>query len=302
MGSTQTQEGIDAEKTQNTTERARVRIWTREEVETLKRAVAQIGEGHWTEIVRQFGDQLGNRSIPGRPHPTHSPIAIREKWKTMHQTVTYHQPLHSSSLHLPATYGAVTIIALGTIKIHPAFATQHFIFPVGFCSYCVLPSLSDPTRFVRYTSQILDGGLNGPDFRVFSPELDIHRWSATTAWEDTVKFIAERTGIRLLEVINGPDLFGFGIEEVAMAIASLPNAVLLKSYKGCERKNVVKHVVHDETTLKTQWHPACLGYAMEETGKIHDVTKWSPIFMGYDSTRCSYCEICGMPGGRAEEL
>ncbi|KAK8827842.1 hypothetical protein WA577_007389, partial [Blastocystis sp. JDR] len=164
------------------------------------------------------------------------------------------------------------------------------------------PSLADPAQWVRYTCQILDGGPSGPSFRVSSPELDFHRWTATAAWEDAVRFVAEKTGRRLLESVNGPDLFGFGIEEVAIAIANLPNAGFFKGYVGCERQNVVTSVVEEETTLKTQWHPACLGYAMEETGRACDVTKWSPIFMGYADTRCSYCEICGMPEKESERV
>ena len=304
---TQTTESTDTARTTDTaksthTEKGKARGWTREEVETLKQAVAQIGEGHWTQIVRQYGDRLGNRSIPGTLVTRHSRIAIREKWKTLHPVLLMREPLHCTPLHLPATYGAVTIVSLGTIRMHAAYASKHFIFPVGFCSFRLLPSLADPTQWVRYTCQILDGGPSGPSFRVSSPELDFHRWTATAAWEDAVRFVAEKTGRRLLESVNGPDLFGFGIEEVAIAIANLPNAGFFKGYVGCERQNVVTSVVEEETTLKTQWHPACLGYAMEETGRACDVTKWSPIFMGYADTRCSYCEICGMPGECVEVL
>ena len=271
--------------------------WTQEEIATLKKAVVTFGEGHWAQVVQVYGPQLGNRSIPGRTCTHDSPIAIREKWKNLQPPQAPLAPLPFVSLHLPATYGAITIVSLGVIRRDAAYASKHFIWPVGFKSFQLLPSLTAPSRLIRYTSEILSGDYNGPIFRVSSEEeLDVQRWNATEAWADAAKYVESRLGRALFASVNGPDLFGFGIDEVALAIQHLPGADFFKGYQGCARQNLARSVVEDESVLKSQWHPACLGYAMEETGAVSDVTRWSPIFMGYSDRACEYCEICGMPG------
>lgn len=280
-----------------TPERGRMHAWTQEEIATLKKAVETFGEGHWAQVVQVYGPQLGNRSIPGRTCTHDSPIAIREKWKNLQPPQAPLAPLPFVSLHLPATYGAITIVSLGVIRRDAAYASKHFIWPVGFKSFQLLPSLTAPSRLIRYTSEILSGDYNGPIFRVSSEEeLDVQRWNATEAWADAAKYVESRLGRALFASVNGPDLFGFGIDEVALAIQHLPGADFFKGYQGCARQNLARNVVEDESVLKSQWHPACLGYAMEETGAASDVTRWSPIFMGYSDRACEYCEICGMPG------
>lgn len=60
----------------------------------------------------------------------------------------------------PISLGDLTVYSLGDVVAdRPAYHTEDYIFPVGYCSTRVYASLKDARMKSLYTCKILDGGM-----------------------------------------------------------------------------------------------------------------------------------------------
>lgn len=170
------------------------------------------------------------------------------------------------------------------------------IWPVGFKSYRLFPSILNSQTNIPYYSEIIDNGVE-PSFHVYSEEgIDIKRRSCSAAWIEALVQIQQHVSTFVIDSqINGIEYFGLTIEEVSQAIHQLPGAAFFNVPPSGPSPAAI-HVSNAMTVLQSQWHPACTGYFMDETTTTIDPTIINPIFSHHSQDTCSYCYYCHMPG------
>jgi hypothetical protein len=129
---------------------------------------------------------------------------------------------------LPLILGEVTIEAWGSLIPKPPFMTEKHIWPVGFRSSRLFPSMLDPSKRVKYTSQIIHGG-DKPQFIVTAvdqPNSPIISHSPSAAWRTVLKNVMSKEGAPLEEKknmsVSGAVRFGLSLPLVATVIKELP--------------------------------------------------------------------------------
>ena len=138
-------------------------------------------------------------------------------------------------LPFPAKGGAM-ILKLGEIVTdRPTFHKSNTIWPVGFMSTRVYPSMVDPAQRVEYTSRIIDGG-KAPLFVVTAsdlPDETISNATASGAWVEVLERINDRKVQKRSKVtVSGPEMFGFADKMVKKMIEELPGVEGCVKYKG----------------------------------------------------------------------
>ncbi|MQL97854.1 hypothetical protein Taro_030551 [Colocasia esculenta] len=116
------------------------------------------------------------------------------------------------------------LLDLGTVMTAKGWCNSQAIFPRGFRSRVRFLNVQDPTTTCNYISEVLDGGVLGPLFRVSveeRPEESFTFTSAGQCWEEVKKKLNEkirslycqgkqdRTPIQVPVSLDGLQMFGF---------------------------------------------------------------------------------------------
>ena len=216
-------------------------------------------------------------------------IAIREKWRTLVNKQIV-------KIQVPLTCGDVTVTNLGKYRTKKHNKSKS-IYPIGFQSQRMFPSVENPLRNVMYYSEVLDGGNSGPIFRVWNEEgVDERGSSSDEVWLAVASIVAQKKGEAPPTHVDGIAAFGYMSDPIIQLV--------------CEGIDIAKDdqsrpsFFRAVDTLHSFWHPACIGYKPKAVAEsfLESMTKISPIFMGYHWLRCEYCAFCHLPGSQCEEL
>lgn len=138
---------------------------------------------------------------------------------------------------MPIKLKEISVIhSLGTVVYdRPAFHNDRFIWPVGFKSSRIHPSMKNPSQRISFICEIIDQG-DAPGFRITpSDDLDhpITEQSATAAWTTVIKAISNKKegDKRLYNSVSGTEYFGIAHPVIQMLIEELPNAHRCSRYK-----------------------------------------------------------------------
>eukprot|EP00828_Plagiopyla_frontata_P047024 TRINITY_DN8581_c0_g1_i1.p1 TRINITY_DN8581_c0_g1~~TRINITY_DN8581_c0_g1_i1.p1 ORF type:complete len:386 (-),score=45.23 TRINITY_DN8581_c0_g1_i1:52-1209(-) len=129
---------------------------------------------------------------------------------------------------------SLTLLNIGKICTLPAYHSEHNLFPIGFKTIRMHPSMF--TRGVRceYTCEILEGQDNKPMYRVTSqedPEHPIIRESSSGCWHYISSRVNELQDVKKEKVtISGTERFGLLESNVVKLLESLPEAQLCNKY------------------------------------------------------------------------
>lgn len=131
----------------------------------------------------------------------------------------------------------MTVDMLGVIVVHPRYYSTSTIYPVGFRSERQYYSIVDIDEKMTYISEIVDGGNNGPIFRVTSEGEEGESFEAsspTGAWKKVLRRINELREIDEtlppITSISGPEMFGLSNAQVIHLIEGLHNAEYCDGY------------------------------------------------------------------------
>ena len=197
---------------------------------------------------------------------------------------------------MPLTCGDVIVTNLGKCRTRKCNKNKS-IYPIGFQSQRMFPSVEDPLRNVVYYSEILDGGNNGPIFRVWNEEdVDERGSSSDEVWLAVANRVAQKKGESPLAHVDGAAAFGYSSDLIMRLICDG-----IKIAKDSQNRPSFSRAVD---TLHSLWHPACIGYKPNTVADsfLESMTKVSPIFMGHHWLSCEYCSFCHLPGNRCEKL
>jgi chromodomain-helicase-DNA-binding protein 7 len=137
---------------------------------------------------------------------------------------------------LPINFTLTTsIIELGHIVTdRPGFHTDRYIYPAGFKSSRLYWSTIDPSRQVRYTSEILDTGGETPLFRVTMddhPEVSFEGNTPNSPWYLIAKMVSEARGGNNRGLgISGPTSFGLISPVICYLIQQMDGAEKCVNY------------------------------------------------------------------------
>ncbi|KAK8817052.1 hypothetical protein WA556_002950, partial [Blastocystis sp. ATCC 50177/Nand II] len=142
------------------------------------------------------------------------------------------------SVQLPLKVKGVTVLSFGRVVTQwKSYHNAKYIWPVGFKSTRMYYSFKNPQQKVLYTSEIIDGGSDGPRFMVTAedaPEEPLVAATPSAAWQYVLGLIREermKNGITKSSIsISGPDSFGFSYPDVAYCIEGLEGADQCKEY------------------------------------------------------------------------
>lgn len=131
---------------------------------------------------------------------------------------------------------SVEPISLGSIVHGKLWCGKHMIYPKGFKSRVKFFSMLNPSRICSYISEVLDGGLIGPLFKVSMeehPSQGFTNMSAEKCWESVLErvnreIIRRRSQgelklppLELLQSIHGLKMFGFLSPSIIQGIEAL---------------------------------------------------------------------------------
>ncbi|EAX91638.1 F/Y-rich N-terminus family protein [Trichomonas vaginalis G3] len=121
------------------------------------------------------------------------------------------------------------ILNIGTVIYdRPAFHSDRYIYPAGYKSCKLAPSLQDPDHRVRWISEIVDTGADAPTFRVYqedNPNEVFNGATPTAPWSQAMKAIASTKCEKgRIPSISGPEAFLLSAPKVITLIQNLPNA------------------------------------------------------------------------------
>ncbi|CAN6843476.1 unnamed protein product [Brassica oleracea] len=126
----------------------------------------------------------------------------------------------------------VETINLGFLGFGELSCNKHAIFPNGFKSRVKFYNVKDPMRMSYYISEVVDGGLIGPLFRVILEESQDESFSSGSAqacWDMVLERVnqeiknrsSQEHNIHTLESINGLQMFGFLSASIIQGIEAL---------------------------------------------------------------------------------
>ena len=142
----------------------------------------------------------------------------------------------SGAVILPADIGAIRVLALGRVTEAPGFHNAKYIWPVGFKTSRLFPSLLNPAIRVEYTSEVIYGE-GGPKFvvtpsdaedRAITADSASGAWGAMLAAVNQIKY--KGTGRTLSNSISGPAYFGATDPTIVSLLQQLPGAASLPNY------------------------------------------------------------------------
>lgn len=148
----------------------------------------------------------------------------------------------------PITLGTLTVYDLGeVVSDRPGFHSERYIWPVGYCSTRLYPSMLDPDRRIQYFCYIKDGG-SDPLFEIIAedePETQITAVTATACHCIVLKRLNKARGKDATNTGSGPEFFGFSHSSIQYLIQCLPGA------DKCERYNSVKFELPQSSSSST---------------------------------------------------
>lgn len=121
------------------------------------------------------------------------------------------------------------VLNIGTVIYdRPAFHSDRYIYPAGYKSCKLAPSLTDPEHRVRWISEIVDTGADSPVFKVYQEDNPSEVFSGATPtapWSQAMKAIASTKCEKgRIPSISGPEAFLLSAPKVISLIQNLPNA------------------------------------------------------------------------------
>ncbi|KAJ2231374.1 hypothetical protein IWW45_005495 [Coemansia sp. RSA 485] len=126
----------------------------------------------------------------------------------------------------------IHIQALGRIVWTPdSYHTSRYIWPVGFRSTRMYPSMRDNRARCLYTSEILDGG-DMPVFQVTADDMPGEPFRASSSsgvWKQILDILMAN-GLGVKTHASGPQMYGLSHLAVTKAIQELDNAGKCKKY------------------------------------------------------------------------
>ncbi|KAJ1674799.1 hypothetical protein EV182_002537 [Spiromyces aspiralis] len=111
------------------------------------------------------------------------------------------------------------------------YHTSRYIWPVGFKSTKILPSMLDENKKVVYTSEILENG-DSPIFKVTAedqPGRDFTGSSSSGVWKQILDAIMAK-GVGVKTHASGPQMYGLSNLGITKAIQELPGAEKCTKY------------------------------------------------------------------------
>ncbi|KAL8277922.1 hypothetical protein RQP46_009741 [Phenoliferia psychrophenolica] len=195
------------------------------------------------------GEQLGGKTVPGgsRKHRAKAvndaaggggSKSAKTRRLTGHgiTTGTFQIPFvprHPDGTPvLPLTLGVMILRKLGVITSRPNYATERYIFPIGFECTRRYPSMIDRAETVEYVCRIVDGG-DSPRFEIDAadqPGVIISANTPTGAWTQVVKqanMIRQRNHSNS---VSGPEYYGLAALPIKHLIQELPGANSVPAY------------------------------------------------------------------------
>eukprot|EP00794_Sanderia_malayensis_P010777 gene10777-11930_t len=134
----------------------------------------------------------------------------------------------------PVVLGGLTVHDLGEIAYdRPGFHSERYIWPVGYCSSRLYPSMITPENRVLYTCKILDGG-SEPVFEITPEDCKDQPITASTATACHCAVLRRLNKARGKETTNtgsGPEFFGYSHPTVQYLIQSIADVTRLEKYK-----------------------------------------------------------------------
>ncbi|XP_065056672.1 transforming growth factor beta regulator 1-like [Rhopilema esculentum] len=134
----------------------------------------------------------------------------------------------------PLVLGGLTVHELGeVIYDRTGFHSERYIWPVGYCSSRLYPSMITPENRVIYTCKILDGG-SEPMFEITPEDCKEQPITASTATACHCAVLRRLNKARGKETTNtgsGPEFFGYSHPTVQYLIQSLADVTKLEKYK-----------------------------------------------------------------------
>jgi len=181
---------------------------------------------------------------------------IKPKRKKPGTAVKKVQPIYldDSGIPLfPITLGTLRVFDLGEILPNkPGFHSERYIWPVGFCSTRLYPSMLDPERRIQYFCYIKDGG-SEPVFEIIpEDEADspITAVTATACHCHVLKRLNKARGKDATNTGSGPEFFGFSHSTIQYLIQCLPGAEACEKYVPLkfDLPSAANTSVHSNTT------------------------------------------------------
>ncbi|OHT03007.1 hypothetical protein TRFO_29714 [Tritrichomonas foetus] len=181
-----------------------------------------------------------------------SEIAQKQNLFSKEPNTNDNEFIEQFGLHLPISLSTTTFIySFGKI-VHdrPGYHAERYIYPVGFRSSKLAPSLSNPNYKVRWFSEIVDGGEN-PTFRVWQDgsENIFEGNSSSSAWIHALRTCRHNKNVS----VSGPDAFLLTNPIVVYFLQKLPGANLCENYimRDLENNPTVLQFLKDNATTTT---------------------------------------------------
>ncbi|XP_028797975.1 lysine-specific demethylase JMJ18-like [Neltuma alba] len=169
--------------------------------------------------------------------------------------------LTSESFLIQKFAASVEPVSLGSIVLGKLWCSKHKIYPKGFKSRVKFFSMLNPSTICSYVSEVLDGGLIGPLFKVSieeHPSESFMNMSAEKCWESVLERVnseiirrrslgeLELPPLELLQGINGLQMFGFLSPSIIQGIEALDPSHQCGEYWN--RKELVSSVSSSSTS------------------------------------------------------
>ncbi|PIA25301.1 hypothetical protein AQUCO_11800001v1 [Aquilegia coerulea] len=130
----------------------------------------------------------------------------------------------------------VELLSVGAIVCGKLWSSKQAIFPKGFKTRVRFDSIIDPSQICTYVSEILDGGLIGPIFKVTledQPNETFNNVSAQKCWEMVLERLNKEiikhqslgtpgfSSLQSLQTVDGLEMFGFLSPPIVQAVEAL---------------------------------------------------------------------------------
>ncbi|EFC44104.1 predicted protein [Naegleria gruberi] len=136
---------------------------------------------------------------------------------------------------LPVKFGTSQVVALGKIEFeNENYHNDRYIFPIGYKAEKNYMSYKNPGDKTVYICEILDGGEEGPTFKI-TPADDDNSFTSSTpsgVWSLVIKKVNEsRKKNSKTCTVSGPEYYGLSNARIRQLIEMLPNADKCVNYK-----------------------------------------------------------------------
>lgn len=204
----------------------------------LERLIDRQNEGEEEEFEEGSTQTKGQKTVQDIVRRTIRASGQTESGRSRGSLLNYAIPKiemnEDGTPKLPLKIGkSLIIVDLGTVVYdRPRFHNERYLYPDGYTSEHLYPSLIDPLTEAWWRSTIIDRGGDGPVFRVEmkeEPSIFFEGPSPSTPWVLIVKAVEERKkelgmpGNRSL-TISGPECYGLSSAAVLCLMHTMPNA------------------------------------------------------------------------------